>query len=170
MSYNNLQSIYPKRVTMNNLISLLTTIVGKDYIFTSSKKVAEYNLGTFPHKNTNKIVIKPANTAQVQQIVKTINQYNLSNDDSKFSISTVSSGKNWGYSAQEPSFDNAILMKLSRIKELDNYDDKQGTITLTPGVTQQDLYEYLQEQGGKFWIDATGSSQECSITISFFIN
>ncbi|WP_310733735.1 FAD-binding protein [Colwellia sp. BRX10-6] len=114
--------------------------------------------------------MKPANTAQVQQIVKKINQYNLSNDDSKFSISTVSSGKNWGYSAQEPSFDNAILMKLSRIKELDNYDDKQGTITLTPGVTQQNLYEYLQEQGGKFWMDATGSSPECSITISFFIN
>ncbi len=163
MSYNNLQSNHSKRVTMNNLISLLTAIVGPDYIFSSNEQVAEYNLGTFLHKNNNKIVIKPENTAQVQQIVKTINQYNLSNDDSNFSISTVSSGKNWGYSAQEPSFDNAILMKLSRIKELDNYDDKQGTITLTPGVTQQDLYDYLQEQGGKFWMDATGSSPECSI-------
>jgi 4-cresol dehydrogenase (hydroxylating) len=148
---------------MNNLISLLTNIVGTDYIFTTSEQVAKYNLGTFPHKNNNKIVIKPASTAQVQQIVKTIQQYNLSNEDSKFSISTVSSGKNWGYSAQEPSFDNAILMKLSRIKELDNYDNKQGTITLTPGVTQQDLYDYLQQQGGKFWMDATGSSPQCSI-------
>jgi 4-cresol dehydrogenase (hydroxylating) len=148
---------------MNNLISLLTNIVGTDYIFTTSQQVAKYNLGTFPHKNNNKIVIKPASTAQVQQIVKTVQQYNLSNEDSKFSISTVSSGKNWGYSAQEPSFDNAILMKLSRIKQLDNYDNKQGTITLTPGVTQQDLYDYLQQQGGKFWMDATGSSPQCSI-------
>jgi 4-cresol dehydrogenase (hydroxylating) len=148
---------------MNNLISLLTNIVGTDYIFTTSEQVAEYNLGTFPHKNNNKIVIKPASTAQVQQIVKTIQQYNLSNVDTKFSISTVSSGKNWGYSAQEPSFDNAILMKLSRIKQLDNYDNKQGTITLTPGVTQQELYDYLQQQGGKFWMDATGSSPQCSI-------
>jgi 4-cresol dehydrogenase (hydroxylating) len=148
---------------MNNLISLLTNIVGTDYIFTTSEQVAEYNLGTFPHKNNNKIVIKPASTAQVQQIVKTIQQYNLSNVDTKFSISTVSSGKNWGYSAQEPSFDNAILMKLSRIKQLDNYDNKQGTITLTPGVTQQELYDYLQQQGGKFWMDATGSSPQCSV-------
>jgi len=148
---------------MNDLISLLTTIVGTDYIFTSSEQVAKYNLGTFPHKNNNKIVIKPASTEQVQQIVKSIHQYNLSNDDSQFSISTVSSGKNWGYSAQEPSFDNAILMKLSRIKQLDNYDNKQGTITLTPGVTQQELYDYLQQQGGKFWMDATGASPQCSI-------
>ncbi|MGK0304914.1 MAG: 4-cresol dehydrogenase (hydroxylating) [Gammaproteobacteria bacterium] len=148
---------------MNNLISLLTNIVGTDYIFTTSEQVAEYNLGTFPHKNNNKIVIKPASTAQVQQIVKTIQHYNLSNVDTKFSISTVSSGKNWGYSAQEPSFDNAILMKLSRIKQLDNYDNKQGTITLTPGVTQQELYDYLQQQGGKFWMDATGSSPQCSV-------
>ena len=65
MSYNNLQSINSRRVTMNSLISLLTTIVGTDYIFTSCEQVAEYNLGTFPHKNKNKIVIKPASTEQV---------------------------------------------------------------------------------------------------------
>jgi 4-cresol dehydrogenase (hydroxylating) flavoprotein subunit len=36
-------------------------------------------------------------------------------------------------------------------------------VTLEPGVTQQQLYAYLRQRGSRLWIDATGSSPDCSI-------
>lgn len=150
---------------MEKLIEVLTTIVGADYVITENDQITPYNQGTFPSKHANSLVVKPKNNEEIAKIIAAIHQYNAAQSTAKdkTALYTVSSGKNWGYSAQEPSFDNAVLLKLSRIKTIEDYDDKQGTITISPGVTQQELYDFLQEQGGSFWMDATGASPYCSI-------
>ncbi len=150
---------------MDILISALQKIVGKDYLINEEDKLAEYNLGTFPAKHNNKMVLMPANNAEIIDILKVIKQHNTKQESAQHRVAlyTVSSGKNWGYSAQEPSFDNAILLKLSRINAIEEYDSKQGTVTVSAGVTQEQLYNFLQEQGGDFWMDATGASPKCSI-------
>lgn len=150
---------------MEELFTKLREIVGDDYLITQQEKIAKYNKGTFPEKHSSQAIIKPANDTEIVNILAAIQKFNsiVVNERDKVSLYTVSSGKNWGYSAQEPSCDNAILMKLSRLKTIEEYDDKHGVIRISAGVTQQELYDYLQEQGGKFWMDATGSSPKCSV-------
>ena len=150
---------------MDKLINELTKIVGGDYVITNDDQLTTYNQGTFPNKHASALVIKPKSNEEITAILAAIRHYNAEQDlpENKTAVYTVSSGKNWGYAAQEPSFDNAILMKLSRIKSIDEYDSKQGTVTISAGVTQQELYDFLQEQGGKFWMDATGASPKSSI-------
>jgi 4-cresol dehydrogenase (hydroxylating) len=44
-----------------------------------------------------------------------------------------------------------------------DFDDTLGYVTIEPGVTQQQLFDFLQARGGRFWMDATGASPECSV-------
>jgi len=150
---------------MSKLVDELTKIVGADHVIANDEQLTPYNKGTFPNKNVNSLVVKPENNEEIVTILATIHQYNAAqtSSETKTAVYTVSSGKNWGYSAQEPSFNNAILLKLSRMCTIEDYDNKQGTVTVSAGVTQQNLYDFLQKQGGKFWMDATGASPKCSI-------
>jgi len=150
---------------MDKLIEDLTKIVGADYVIADINQLASYNQGTFPNKHTNSLAVLPKNNEEITAIIAAIHQHNTlqTSSENKTSLYTVSSGKNWGYSAQEPSFNNAVLLKLSRIKTIEDYDNKQGTVTVSPGITQQELYDFLQKQGGNFWMDATGASPHCSI-------
>lgn len=150
---------------MDKLINTLTEIVGVNYVIVNDEQLTSYNQGTFPSKHFNSLVVKPKSNQEITLIIDAIHHYNAEQDlsENKTAIYTVSSGKNWGYSAQEPSFNNAILLKLSRMDTIEDYDKKQGTVTVSAGVTQQKLYDFLQEQGGDFWMDATGASPKCSI-------
>mgnify|MGYP000306599561 CR=1 FL=1 len=100
---------------MEKLISVLTTIVGADHLITNHEQLNHYNQGTFPHKHLNALVVKPKCNAEIVSILAAIHQYNAQqiSPENKAAVYTVSSGKNWGYSAQEPSFNNAVLLKLS---------------------------------------------------------
>ena len=74
----------------------------------------------------------------------------------------ISSGRNWGYGSANPTQAAAIL-DLSRLSQITDYDQTLGTVSVQPGVTQQQLHDFLKQQGGRFWMDATGSSAACSV-------
>lgn len=150
---------------MDTLFSTLQNIVGEDYFYSKQEELKKYNKGTFPEKHASCAVIKPESSNEIILILSAIHDFNsqLDSEAQKVSLYTVSSGKNWGYSAQEPSSENVILMKLSRLKSIEDYDNKQGVVRVGAGITQQELYDYLQKQGGTFWMDATGASPNCSI-------
>lgn len=81
----------------------------------------------------------------------------------KQQLYTISSGKNWGYGSQVPVSSDSIIINLSRLKRITNYDKKQGVVTVEAGVTQAELAQFLLEQGDKHWMDCTGSSASCSV-------
>ena len=80
----------------------------------------------------------------------------------KIAIYPISGGRNWGYGSATPT-QAAVILDLSRLNQITDFDSYLGTVSIQPGVTQQQLYEFLQQQGGKFWMDATGSSGACSV-------
>jgi 4-cresol dehydrogenase (hydroxylating) len=43
------------------------------------------------------------------------------------------------------------------------FNERLGYVTVEPGVTQRQLYNFLKHQGSRLWIDATGSSPDCSL-------
>ncbi|PCJ30536.1 MAG: hypothetical protein COA90_08980 [Gammaproteobacteria bacterium] len=138
----------------------------------NSSVLAEFNLCTFAEHNSSAMVVFPTSVEDIQWFINTINTLNKTSDTLK--IYTVSSGQNWGYGSATPTSEQAILLCLKHLNPapewvsntLDTdmpYGKKLGILKLSAGVTQQQLYDFLQQQGGDFWMDATGSSPSCSV-------
>src|SRR5205807_553690 len=43
------------------------------------------------------------------------------------------------------------------------FDEKLGCVTVEPGVTQRQLFDFLHRHNVPFWMDATGASLDASI-------
>jgi 4-cresol dehydrogenase (hydroxylating) len=44
-----------------------------------------------------------------------------------------------------------------------DFNEELAYVTVEPGVTQAQLYDFLRERGSKLWMDATGASPACSL-------
>lgn len=75
----------------------------------------------------------------------------------------ISRGRNVGYGDKSPVLPGHVLLDLSRMRAIREYDPRLGTVVVEAGVSQQDLYEFLIREGGTHWMDATGAGREASI-------
>lgn len=100
--------------------------------------------------------LKPSNIAQVQACLAIANQYGVS-------VYPLSTGLNWGYGGRNPASPESVIIDLAKLDQIVDYDDALGIVTVEPGVSQAQLHHFLQQQGGNFWMDVTGSSQNCSV-------
>jgi 4-cresol dehydrogenase (hydroxylating) len=62
-----------------------------------------------------------------------------------------------------PPADRCALLDLSRLNRITAFDEDLGYVTVEPGVTQRQLFEFLKERKSQLWMDATGSSPDCSL-------
>lgn len=111
---------------------------------------------TFSTRASVPALLRPGTVAEVQTCLRLAGQNHLQ-------IHPISTGKNWGYGSAVPFADSCLLLDLGRLNRILEYDDQLGYVVIEPGVTQQQLSDFLQQNGGKFWMDATGSSPSCSI-------
>ncbi len=75
----------------------------------------------------------------------------------------VSRGRNMGYGDRSPVLDGHVLLDLSRMRAIRDYDPVLGSVVVEAGVSQQDLYEFLQRERSPFWMDATGAGFSASL-------
>lgn len=75
----------------------------------------------------------------------------------------ISTGKNWGYGSRAPAQDGCVTLDLSRLNRITAFDEDLAYVTLEPGVTQQQLYDFLQNQGSNLFFSTTGSSPHSSL-------
>lgn len=134
----------------------LQKVVGKDRITIDANDLKAANCATFITHNRSQAIIYPIRKDEIIECIKIARFHG-------FQIHPISTGKNWGYGSKVPSVDGALLLDLSRMNKILDYDPLLGTITLEPGVTQQQLYNFLKQEKSDFWMDATGSSPDSSI-------
>jgi 4-cresol dehydrogenase (hydroxylating) len=82
-----------------------------------------------------------------------------------FHLHPVSSNNNWGYGSIlcEKTTRPVILLDLSQLKGIQPTSEALGLITIEPGVTQQELYDYLQKHDWPYMVPVTGAGPSCSI-------
>jgi 4-cresol dehydrogenase (hydroxylating) len=131
-------------------------IVGQENIITDASELKQAATTTFSTQQKISIIIRPGDRAEVQECVK------LAGQDS-IPIYPISGGKNWGYGSRVPTTDGCILLDLSRLDRIVDFNEELAYVTIEPGVTQRQLYQFLQERGGKLWMNATGSSLDSSL-------
>ena len=75
----------------------------------------------------------------------------------------ISTGHNWGYGTSLPVKEDNIILDLSLMNNILDFDKKLGIVTVEPGVTQQILYEYLKKHNLPFIVPVTGAGPKGSL-------
>jgi FAD/FMN-containing dehydrogenase len=93
---------------------------------------------TKKYKGQSKLVVRPKSTEEVSAVLKYCN-------DRKLAV--VPQGGNTGLvGGSQPVFDE-IVVSLSRMNKILNFDESYGIITCEAGCVLQDLQTYLNERG-----------------------
>lgn len=85
---------------------------------------------------------------------------------SKTPLYPISTGFNWGYGSRSPVVERCALVDLSlmkRIRHPSNAGSKSPVIVVEPGVTQIQLYEYLETHHPDLTFNVTGAGRDTSI-------
>ena len=75
---------------------------------------------------------------QVQGVVAICNKY-------KIPVWTISTGRNFGYGSAAPHHRGQIILDLQKMNKILHVDADLGTALVEPGVTYQQLYDYLED-------------------------
>jgi 4-cresol dehydrogenase (hydroxylating) len=134
----------------------MISALGADLVATDSSQLRAAETATFETRRTIPMIVRPQTREQVQECVRAANRLQVA-------LYPVSTGKNWGYGSSVPTADACALVDLSGMNHILAFNERLGYVTVEPGVTQRQLYQFLQEKGSRLWMDATGSSPDCSV-------
>jgi 4-cresol dehydrogenase (hydroxylating) flavoprotein subunit len=130
--------------------------VGPDYVVTGEAVLRQAETSTFATNRRISAIVRPANREEVQECLRIATRCHTA-------IYPISSGKNWGYGSRVPCSDNCVLLDLGRMNHIVDFSEELAYVTVEPGVTQSQLYAFLQERRSALWMDATGASPSCSL-------
>ena len=104
-------------------------------------------------------VVYPESTEQVRVVVRLAN-------DGDIPVYPVSIGLNWGYGSRCPSVENAVVVDLSRMNSIRNADEvsvKNPVLVIEPGVTQQQVFDFLEANHPGLTFNVSGAGTGTSI-------
>lgn len=132
-----------------------TALLGPDYVLTGQR--AESHLSAVcGTKREVPCVLRPANTEEVQQLVNIANEFGAP-------LHPVSCGRNWGMGSRLPVKHGTAVVDLSRMNRIIEVNSKHHYAVIEPGVTQRQLYDYLEEHNLPLMINVTGSTSDTSL-------
>jgi 4-cresol dehydrogenase (hydroxylating) len=134
----------------------LRSAIGDDRVIVAESNLRDAETATFPINHRIPAIVQPGGCDELQQCMRIANRWRLP-------VYPVSSGKNWGYGSRAPASDGCVLIDLGRMNRIVDFSEALGYVTVEPGVTQAQLFAFLQARGSRLWMDATGASPHCSL-------
>lgn len=105
-------------------------------------------------------VVQPVSERQIVALVKAANEFQIP-------LYPISTGHNWGYATANPVQDDCVVVDLSAMTGIRDFDPELGVVTLEPGVTQGQLATFLEThgQGGgaQYMVPVSGAGPTCSL-------
>jgi 4-cresol dehydrogenase (hydroxylating) len=130
--------------------------LGSENVITEAPRLRAAETGTFASRHRIPAIIRPGGRQEVQECLRIANRHDTP-------VYPVSSGRNWGYGSRMPPADGCVLMDLGRMNRIVDFSERLAYVIVEPGVTQAQLFAFLEERGSKLWMDATGASPHCSL-------
>ncbi|RIK94746.1 MAG: 4-cresol dehydrogenase [Burkholderiales bacterium] len=140
--------------TFAKALDELRAIVGREHVVAEPERLASYNKIMLPvpdEQHAPSAAITPADVEQVQAIMKVLSRH-------KLPVYPISTGKNLGYGSAAPVRRGQIVMDLRRMNRILSVDADLCTALVEPGVTYQQLYDYLQENKLPLWFSCPAPS------------
>lgn len=134
----------------------LIGIVGAEHVKLDLKELDQMSLTT---EWTNRLcgaVVYPGSAVEVQRIMKIAQNYNVP-------VWPFSRGNNWGYGTKNSLQNGSMILILSRLNRILEVNEELCYVQLEPGVTQQQLYDYLIKNHPSLIADCTDSTPDGSV-------
>jgi 4-cresol dehydrogenase (hydroxylating) len=124
-------------------------IIGDEYVYTDDA----VNSYQDPYSITNDealyrahAAVAPESTEQVQAIVRVANEFGIP-------LWPISCGKNHGYGGAAPRVSGSLVLDLNRMNRVLEVNEDAAYALLEPGVSYFELFDYLQQNGHRLWLD-----------------
>ena len=144
--------------TENNIHRALASwsaALGSRFVTGGGPDLAPLEATTLDHRARVAASLRPGSAEEVQAAVRIAAEYRVP-------LYPISRGKNWGYGSRVPYRDGVVL-DLGRLNRIRAYDPELATVTVEPGVTQEDLVNFLADRGGHHWADTTSVTPKSSV-------
>lgn len=134
----------PKGVSearFDEAIKKFQAALGAEHVLTSLEHIKPYNkimMAVPDEQHTPSAVLMATSVEQVQAVVKVCNEY-------KIPVWTISTGRNFGYGSAAPVKRGQIVLDLHKMNKIIHIDPELCTALVEPGVTYQQLYDYIEE-------------------------
>ncbi len=145
--------MYPEGFTASEFEGILAefrTVVGNDWVINSVKTGLNSYLDTFsmapPESRAPSAAIAPADVDEVQAVLTIANAHGVP-------LWVFSTGKNFAYGGPAPMRGGYVVLDLKRMNRIIEVNEDLAYALVEPGVTYQALYDYLQKNKIKLWID-----------------
>ena len=151
------QRIFPKGVSeadFDEALGRFRETLGADSVLTESDQLAPYTKIMMAGADEDYIpsaALMPTSTEQVQEIARICNEFTIP-------IWTISTGKNLGYGSAAPGETGQVILDMKRMNRILDVDPEVCTALIEPGVTYQQLYDYIQEKGYRLMLDPPAPS------------
>ena len=130
------------------------TILGESGVVASGAD--DFGASTIGTMRSIPAVLCPENQEQVAAVLQVAQRWHVG-------VYPVSTGNNWGYGSAKPVEDGCVILDLSRLDRISDFDPELGVVTVEPGVTQGALRDFLDSHEGDYLVPVTGAGPNCSI-------
>jgi 4-cresol dehydrogenase (hydroxylating) len=137
------------------LLRAMRAVVGAMHVRDDAATLERYARSTASRPTTPLAVVRPGSRAEVIALVDLARRHQAP-------IYPVSTGKNWGYGDACAVSDGQLIMELARMNRIVEVDAQLAYAVIEPGVTQQQLSDYLRAHRVPLWIDCTGAGPDTS--------
>lgn len=131
-------------------------LLGPGFVVEDLDALEAYQSNVTAFERSIPCVLLPASTSEVIEIVRIANLYTVP-------LYPISRGRNWGLGSRLPVRNGCAVVDLSRMNRILEVDEAQQVVVIEPGVTQQQLYDYLEEQDLPLVLNVTGSAGDTSL-------
>ena len=140
----------------DSLVASLRDRLGDDQVITDEGVVTCSNRTTFAMRGSNGLIVRPASRSELSDVLRLLHRQGRS-----FHVS--SGGRNWGYGSRVPVQPGCVLIDLSLMKRILNFDPERGLVVLEPGVTFRELNEFLHKNATGFFLNPPSSGCDASV-------
>jgi 4-cresol dehydrogenase (hydroxylating) len=154
---NNNHSVLPRGVEQSEFhtaVEKFKALLGAENVLTKPSQLAPYLKIMMPvaeSKHAPSAVLTATTVEQVQGIVNICNKH-------KIPLWTVSTGRNFGYGTAAPHHRGQVILDLNKMNKIIEVDPVLCTALVEPGVTYQQLVDYIKKKGYKLWVDPPAPS------------
>ncbi len=122
-------------------VARFQAVLGKENVLIDADVVRPYSkvmMAVPTSEHTPSVVVTATTVEQVQEVVKICNEF-------KVPVWTISTGRNFGYGSAAPVERGQVILDLRKMNKIIHVDPELCTALVEPGVTYQQLYDYLEE-------------------------
>jgi 4-cresol dehydrogenase (hydroxylating) len=138
------------------LLAALRAVVGAAHVRADPPTLERYARSTAARSTAPVALVYPGAQDEVVALVRLAARFGVP-------LYPVSTGKNWGYGDACALADGQIIVELSRMNRIIEVDPQLAYAVIEPGVTQQQLSDYLRRHGLPLWMDCTGAGPDTSL-------